>query len=337
MSTPTKEEILKVQENLNNMITFNKDLEVQNDIKLQNAYALLSQTDNSDLGLSIGINLLGGCFWEIGGLMGPGGSIAANFLSGLVSNYASTTPPSLNSTFSNLLVRMQNTSIQVNTDLANYHENTVANWDTKLSGSFSTPFETLSANGTVGDLATITFPTQSDPNYYNILNGCIKAYDQNIWSVLLASHFVITHYVESNPISWSYPCDTNSLDNSFIKVHKSYYHTWTVVDNVDKHGNHYNTYDREEYNIGTGAGVFTDGALNDSACDYMFHNYSSDIENPDGLFERVDVFTKLNIPKTDHFINNGYTFSKMFRSTYSQPLVLMNKQKRRRSCNCKFW
>jgi len=334
MSTPSKEEILKVQENLNNMITFNKDLELQNDLKLQNAYALLSQTDNSDLGLGIGLNLLGGCFWEIGGLMGPGGSIAANFLSGLVSCYASTTPPSLNSTFSSLLVRMQNTSIQVNEDLANYHENTVANWNTKLSGSFSTPFETLSASGTVSDLATITFPRQTDTNYYTMLNGCIRAYDQYIWSVLLG-RFVITHYVESNPPSWSYPCDTNGIDNSFLKVNKSYYHTWTVVDNVDKHGNHYNTYDREEYNIGSGAGMFTDGALNDDACNYMFHNYSSDIENPDGLFERIDVFTRLNIPKKDHFINDGIIYSKMFRSTYSQPLVLMNKEKKRMSC--KFW
>jgi len=331
MSTPSKEEILKVQENLNNMITFNKDLEVQNDLKLQNAYALLSQTDNSDLGLSIGLNLLGGCFWEVGGLMGPGGSIAANFLSGLVSNYASTTPPSLNSTFSSLLVRMQNTSIQVNEDLAMYHENTVANWDTPLSGSFSTPFETLSASGKVGDLATITFPTQSDTNYYTMLNGCIRAYDQYIWSVLLG-RFVITHYIESNPQPWSYPCDTDSLDNGFIQVHKSYYHTWTVEDNQDKHGNHYNTYDREEYNLGTGAGMFSDGSLNDAACDYMFHNYSSAIENPDGLFERVDVFTKLNIPKTDHYLNNGFSFEKMFRSTYNKPLVLMNKEKKRFSC-----
>jgi hypothetical protein len=323
MSTPTKEEILKVQENLNNMITFNKDLEVQNDLKLQNAYALLSQTDDNDLGLSIGINLLGGCFWEVGGLMGPGGSIAANFLSGLVSNYSSSTPPSLNSTFSSLLVRMQNTTIQVNTDLANYHENTVANWDTSLSGSFSTPFETFNASGKVGDLATITFPTQSDPNYYTILNGCIKAYDQYIWSVLLG-RFVITHYIESNPQPWSYPCDTDSLDNGFIQVHKAYYHTWTVEDNQDKHGNHYNTYDREEFNLGSGAGMFHDGSLNDAACDYLFHNYSSAIENPDGLFERVDVFTRLNIPKTDYYLNNGFTFAKLFRSTYNKPLILQN-------------
>jgi hypothetical protein len=112
-------------------------------------------------------------------------------------------------------------------------------------------------------------------------------------------------------------------------MNKSYYHTWTVEDNVDKHGNHYNTYDREEYNIGTGAGMFSDGALNDAACDYMFHNYSSAIENPDGLFERVDVFTKLNIPKADRYLPNGSPYLKMFRSSYSTPLVLMNKKTRR--------
>ena len=53
-------------------------------MKLENAYALLSQSDNQDLGLQVGINLMGGLFWALGSLMGPIGSIPANFLSGVV-------------------------------------------------------------------------------------------------------------------------------------------------------------------------------------------------------------------------------------------------------------
>jgi hypothetical protein len=327
MSTPSKEDIEKVKTNINNMISFNKDLLEQANIKLESAYALLSQTDNTDLGLSIGINLLGGAFWALGSLLGPLGNIPANFLSGMVSQYATNTPPSLNGTFSSLLLRFQKTFNQLDADLADYYQDPVKNWDKTLSGSFNTPFDTINASGKLSDLAGIVFPVQTDPNYYIIQNGCIKGLDQTIWATLL-SRFVITHYVESRISPWSSPCDTNDIDNKFLRANKSYYHVWRSEDNTDKHGKHYTTYYREEYNIGTGAGTFSDGALNDSACDYLFHNYSSDIENDSGLFERIDVFTKLNIPKTDHWINNGgfsgFKFSTLFRSTYIKPLFYIH-------------
>ena len=320
---PSPDEIQKVKDNLNNIISFNKDLLNQANMKLENAYALLTEPDKSDLGLQICINLLGGCFWALGSVLGPLGNIPANFLSGLVSNYATDTPPSLNGTFSSLLIRLQNTFNQVDLDLSTYYQDPVTNWDKVLSGTFDIPFQKVTANGKLGDLSTITFPTQDDPNYYTILNACIKALDQTIWATLL-NKFVITHYILSNNQPWS-DMDTNAWDNSFLRAHKSYYHTWTPQDNVDKHGNHYRTFDQEEYNIGTGAGMFTDGALNDDACNYLFHNYSSDIANPDGLFERVDLFTKLNLPTTNHYINNRYRLSAYLRNTYTVPYVFHNQ------------
>jgi hypothetical protein len=323
MSSPTQDEIQKVRTNLNNIISFNKDLLNQANMKLENAYALLTEPDKSDLGLQVCINLLGGCFWALGSVLGPLGNIPANFLSGLVSYYATDTPPSLNAEFSSLLIRLQDTFNQVDLDLSNYYQEPVANWDKVLNGTFDIPFQKVTASGKLGDLAGIDFPTQDDPNYYTIQNACIKALDQTIWTTLL-NKFVITHYILSNNQPWS-DLDTNAWDNSFLRSHKSYYHTWTAIDNTDKHGGHYTTYDQEEYNIGTGAGMFTDGALNDDACNYLFHNYSSDIANPDGLFERCDFFTKLNLPTANQYINNTYKISRYFRTTYKKPYFFHNK------------
>jgi hypothetical protein len=316
---PSPDEIQKVKDNLNNIISFNNNLLNQANMKLENAYALLTEPDKSDLGLQICINLLGGCFWALGSVLGPLGNIPANFLSGLVSYYATDTPPSLNEVFSSLIIRLQNTFNQVNLDLATYHQDPVSNWNKVLSGTFDIPFQKVSASGKLGDLSKIDFPKQDDPNYYTILNACIKALDQTIWVTLL-NKFVITHYILSNNQPWD-DFDTNAWDNSFLRSHKSYYHVWTPIDNTNKHGGHYRTYNQEEYNIGTGAGMFTDGALNDDACNYIFINYSSDIANPDGLFNRTDFFTKLNLPTAEHYINNRFKFSSYFRSTYEKPYV----------------
>jgi hypothetical protein len=304
MSNPSQDDIEKVKNNLDKMISFNKDVLTNANIKMENAFVLLTQTDNNDLGLQVGINLLGGCFWALGSLMGPLGNIPANFLSSLVSYYATSTPPSLNTTFSSLLIRLQNTILQTNADLATYYQDPVSNWDKTLSGSFKTPFGSYSASGKLSDLTTFDFPAQTDPSYYNILNGCVKSIDQGVWANLL-TRFVITDYIESNPPMWDLPCDPNKIDNSFLKVNKSYYNVWTYHEDKDCYGNLVKYYHQEQYNIGTGSTVFTDGALADSACDYLFINYSSDIANKDGLFKRDFVFTSLGIPTANRYIDNG--------------------------------
>jgi hypothetical protein len=323
MSTPTPDQIALVKNNINNMISFNKDLLNQANIKLISAYAKLSEPNQNDLGLGISINILGSAFKAIGAVFGPPGAFISNFLSGLVSQYATETPPSLNEAFSSLLLRLQATFNQINDDLAIDYQDPVKNWDQSFGGSFDTPFDTVTVSGKISDLVNCQFPIQTDPAYYTLLNACILELDRSIWATLL-SNFVITHYIPSNNPAWDEPIDTNAIDNSFLRVNRSYYHTWTPIDNTNKHGVHYTTYDREEYNIGTGAGVFSDGALNDDACNYLFQNFASDQLDPPGLFLRSDVFTKLkNIPTADHFINDGsfIRFNTMFRSTYEKPLI----------------
>jgi len=324
MSQPSQEDINKVKNNLNNMISFNKDLLNNANMKLENAYALLTQTDNKDLGLQIGLDLVSGCLSKLADLLEPAGPLAASFLSGLVGGYSSSTPPALNDLFSSLLTRLQKTFLQTNDDLAIYYQDPVANWDKTVGGTFNTPFGKKTVSGKVSDLVNVKFPVQSDPSYYDLLNGCLKALDQGIWATLL-TRFVITDYQEDNPPMWNFPCNPDDIDNNFIPVHKSYYNVWSYHEDKDCHGNPIKYYTQEQYNLGTGAGTFSDGALNDSACNYLFHNYSSRIANPDGLFERSFVMTKLNIPTAVQHIHNrppqlampGMTYesrlSKLFR------------------------
>jgi hypothetical protein len=299
------EDITKVKDNLNRMISFNQDLLNNVNYKIENAFALLSQTDNSDLGVELGIDLLSESFYELASaIAGPVGAISASFLTALVCNYKTTKPVSLNEAFSSLLIRVQKTILQTNQDLSIYYQDPVAYWDVTLSGSYTTPFGTFTASGKVGDLATITFPNKDDPEYYNILNACLKGMDQGVWATLL-KRFVITYFEEDVSTIWYLPFDPNAYDNGFFPVHKSFYDTWTYQESTDCYGNVSKYYIQQQYNIGSGASAFSSGRLSDSACDYLFVNYASDIANPDGLFQRDFVFTNLGIPRATHHIHNA--------------------------------
>ena len=115
---PTDEEIQKVKTNLSRLQSMNDQIYNYGNAKILNAYALLTQQDNTDLGLQIGLNLLCGAFWAAGGEFGALGSVAANFMCGVVAAYSISTPSSLNQSFSSLISRFEQTSIQVDSDLA---------------------------------------------------------------------------------------------------------------------------------------------------------------------------------------------------------------------------
>ncbi len=310
MSKPTPEQIAKVQSNINNIISYNRDVLINANIKLDNAYTLLNQQNNNDKGMQTAINFIGGCFWAIGGFFGPAGSIVANVLAGLVTTYATNTPPNLAGNFSSLSLRIENTINQINADLADYYKDPAANWDKTFSGSFTTPFETRTASGKLSDLSTINFPTQDDPDYYTMLNKCIFAFDQNIWATLLNA-CVITFYDQDRNPMCNLPYDTNATDNNWLPHNKAFYHTWQYFDEKDCYGNRSQYYIKHEYNLGYGASMFSTNNINDTACDYLFINYSSDIANEKGLFQRDFVFTKLGIPTTTQHIHNNPPHGRM--------------------------
>ena len=291
----TTDDILKVKQNIRNMIDFNNYLETQGNTKILNAFALLSISDNKDLGLQIGLNLLCGSFWALGGPYGAIGAISANFLSGLVGSYATTKPPSLQAEVSSLLLRFQATSEQTNSDLELIYGDPETYWNNTYSGQVNTPFGTYNASGTVSDLATIDFPAQTDENFMNMIYTAQYALDQCVWAQLL-QNFVITQYQPGT----DYPCSRYTEQQmetdaaGFYAVHPSYWNCWTYEQVITKKGKDKSYYLQYQNNIGTGATTFSDGHLNDSACQYLFiDSYDNVVINPYGLFHRSFVFNNL--------------------------------------------
>jgi hypothetical protein len=118
-----------------------------------------------------------------------------------VSSYATTKPPNLEAEISSLLLRFQKTSEQVNKDLEIIYSDPTSHWNNSYSGSFTTPFGTYSASGSVSDLATIDFPAQTDPQFMDMIGTAQYALDQSVWAQLL-QNFVITQYQPGT----EYPC-----------------------------------------------------------------------------------------------------------------------------------
>ena len=306
MSSPTEEQILCVKTNLRNMIDFNNQLYNEGNTKILNAYFLLSISDDHDLGLEIGLNLLKGAFIGIGAEGGVIGAIAANFLCGLLDSYTTTTPVSLNSQMSSLLTRFQKTSEQLDVDLEMYYSNPATYWNTTFSGSVTNAFGTYPISSTFSDLATINFPAQTNSLFMDYILSAQYALDQEVWFTLLVN-FKITQF---NP-STIYPCNNYSEQEMesnaafFYSKHKSYWNNWVYHYSTNRKGEDNSYYEQWQNNIGTGAGAFTDGSLNDSACNYLFiDSYDNVIINVNGLFHRNFVFTQM--PKIKH---TTYTYN----------------------------
>ena len=299
---PTDEQIVKVKNNIKNIIDFNNYLNSQGNTKILNAYMLLSLSDNRDLGLQIGLNLLCGAFWALGGPFGALGSIVANFLCGVVGSYETSTPPSLNAEISSLLTRFQKTSEQLNMDLEIIYGDPSQYWDKTYSGNVITPFGNYVASGTVSQLADIDFPSPEDTMFMDMIYTAQFALDQTVWAQLL-QNFVITQYQPGS----EYPCSQYSESKMesnadlFYRKNPSYWNNWTYVNYVTKKGVDKSYYLEYQNNIGTGVTAFSDGHLNDSACAYLFiDTYDNVIINPNGLFHRSFVFN--NLPNIDHKI-----------------------------------
>ncbi len=296
---PTPGQIAQVQSNLKNMQALNDYVYNQGgSSRILNAYLLLSEQDNSDLGLTIGLNVLEGAFWAIGGMLGPIGNFSASFLSGMVSYWATSanTPPSLNTTFASTAIRIQKTSFQVDQQLAAYYNDVAGNWNT----SFTYNGNTVS----LADLANINFPAETDNNFFPLANAAIFALDQMIWKTVLNINYVITLWeLSSGPTIL--PGDQNTppiqYDESFIANNPSYYNTWSWHQSSgcgDTTGWNIN-----EYNIGTGAGIFSDGGMSTAACQYLFIDSADGVTiNANGLYPRKTVFNDLGIKQTTHIV-----------------------------------
>ena len=307
MTTPTDKDILLVKNNIKNIIDFNDQLYVEGNTKILNAYMLLTLSDNHDLGLATGLNLLKGAYIGIGGEAGIIGGIAANFVCGIVDHYSEETPVSLNEEISSLLTRFQKTSEQLDVDLEMYYGNPKDYWNKEFNGSVTNAFGTYPVYCKFSDLATFEFPAKTDSLFMELLLKAQYALDQQVWFTLLGN-FVITQCLPSS----DYPCSQYSEEKmeqnaaGFYYKNKAYWNNWRYINYVTKKGVDKSYYEEWQNVIGTGISAFSDGHLNDAACDYLFiDSYDNVIINPEGLFHRNFVFNNMtNIRHTTHTFNH---------------------------------
>ena len=308
MSNPTPEQIQIVQTNLKNMQALNGYVYDHGLVKIQNAYLLLSEVDNVDPGAVVAINVIEGAFWAFGSLGGPIGNFAASFLSGMVSYWATNTPPSLNGQFASYFTRFDATTRQVDTQLATYYGDVAANWNTQFSYNGKTT--------TLSDLATAQFPAKTDPTFEAMAAKALDGLDHTLWKQMLVANDVITFWQphnrfilprsEGDPASWA---------QTFIRNYPAYYLTWSWHDSTgcgDSSGWQIN-----EYNIGTGANSFVDGSLSSDACQYLFQDSTPGvITNASGLFTREAVFTNLGLKQVTRtpLMNDGHVPTKLSMS-----------------------
>ena len=154
-------------------------------------------------------------------MFGPVGTFFASFVSGMVSSWGTNTPPSLNTTFASLLIRLQNTSLAVDAQLAVYYQNVAANWNVQFTDNGQTQ--------TLSNLANITVPAEHDPQFEALAKAAIFALDQQIWQTVMLANYVVT-YFELNGGDYIYPGEQNqppvSYDESDIAAHPADYNTW---------------------------------------------------------------------------------------------------------------
>ena len=283
---PTAAEIEKVKTNLTNMQAFNDYQYTHGNPLIANAYALLSET-NTDKGMGVIINLMQSAFWAMAAVeAGPVGAVAANTLCGILDFWTKgSAPEDMAQTFADLIQRFEAASIDVDRQLAVYHSDPAAYWDTQFSYN--------GQSCTVGDLATIDFPTESDPEFFTLMDPCLFALDGFIWKFIITTsgNYIIAKWQPGSDPSESF--DFNGWQNSFYAAHPSYWATAVYHPDSGSCGDD-NHYVLTQYNLSTGAGIYHDGHIPDAACNYLFADRAPGQTYPEcsrGLFPRTDVFT----------------------------------------------
>jgi hypothetical protein len=304
--TPTPQQIETVLANLKNLQDFNDYVRSNASLTFLNAFALLTETDDSDPGLALMLNFVESSIKAIASVIAPPiGGFAGNFLAGMVASWASNTPPSLNGQFASYVTRYKAASDQVDLQLATYSQDPATYWDT----AFTNPENGQSA--TVGDLANGKFPAKGkDPSFYVVGNAAGVLLDRNLWQSMLVSNFQIAEWNSLNGPDFT---PGGSPDNppvqeveGFYAVHPAYYEPWTWQPGSSGCGGQQAGWLLNQSSVGRNASPDSDGALNPDACRYLFSDSVPGVViNSNGLFTREDVFTKLGIPEVQVYVDLG--------------------------------
>ena len=293
MATPTTEQIQQVQTNLANLISLNSALLEGGNMRIENAFTLLSMNDDTDPGIDVGANLLDSAFLMAGDLF-PGGVIAATFACAVVANYTTTTPPSLLGTASSLLDRFQLTNYQFNSDLEMFHSNVEQYWDVVYGGSVVNAFGSTPVSGSLSDLANVVIPGPDDEGFQNLVNILVYGTDQVVWFTLLQNFQIVPEGVfgAGGPCDLTQEQEQQMLNPYYTQAPQSYF-TLSCEDNESQLNGSYLQKDSQD-------------ALSVDAANYLFNNWYGDVLNPDatqntytkGLYAREMVYTEMGLTVT---------------------------------------
>lgn len=291
-------DVERVQRNLSHMIQFNDQTYLDANAYIDNCFSLLTETDSSDFGPLSGMSVLEDCLDAIGDCLDPLGTFSAAFMCSILNSYTQTTPANLNQTFSNMVIRVDRTHQQLNQDIAYYIQNTRDNWDREFTWKDTTI--------TLGDLATIDFPDEKNPDFWDPLEkSALRGFDQGIWTVVLNQNCKISRLVPAGDPDFCYHVkgknDINSWYLDFLAKNPAFYCTWTWH---EKHG----LFDSDQWFVNEYCLNFKDGTKNkwhcipNAACQYLFINSADGVViNSNGLFDRSYVFNNLPL---EHVVFN---------------------------------
>ena len=301
MATPTTQQIQQVQANLANLISLNQSLLLGGNIRIENAYTLLSMDDDSDPGLQVGVNLMDSAFLIAGDEVPVVGTVAATFCCSLLASYTDSQPPTLQAAASSLLNRFQLTNYQFNSDLEMFHSNVEQYWDVVYSGTVVNAFGEYPVSGSLSDLANVVIPGPDDEGYQEIVNVLVYGTDQMVWYTLL-QNFVIINYGDSKimvkGLENYWGDDTKEQQQEGIATFYAK-HPGGYFNQLQYVGGRKPYYEFNNYFLGKEKSDY----LSVEASNYLFNNLYEDVPNPNatqntytqGLYARQFVFNNMGI------------------------------------------
>ena len=297
---PTADNILRVKANLKNLQQFNDQLYTYTIAKCANCFLLLTLNDNTDPGVGIGLDLLSGAITGISvEEFGIVGHIAAEFICGRIEEYASSTPQSLLIKLSSYITRVQQTSIQLDSDLALYYSDPTTYWTKSYSGTVNTPWGAQTYSGCLAQLATIDFPSETSPDYMAMMTKAIYAFDQFIWWTLIKNNLYRNglnsgYLMPPNVPASDFPLgDTgaNNYSNNYMLENPAHLSLWYYTHQTDKKGRDTSYYTLFDYSLGWPPEHGNDRPISNDAANYLFiDTIPGTIVNVNGLFNRYYVF-----------------------------------------------
>jgi hypothetical protein len=300
----TAQNVAKVKISLTNMQRFNDLLYTYSIIKCANAFLLLSKSDDTDPGFSIGINLLCGAIIGVGGEFGILGCVAANYFCGLISEYSVTTPPSLLVKFVSYTTRVQATSVQTDYDLSVDYSDPIPKWDIVKSGTFDTPWGQQTLGCSLGQLAAIDFPAETSPEFEEMMKKAIFSFEQTLWWYILNQNFQINGWNSGFMLPVIIQAadvpkgdeGMNNYSNSYEISNPAHWSPWYYSPSTDKKGRDTSSYVIYDYSLGSEPHKGKDQPISNEAANYLFiDTIPNTIINPDGLFNRFFVFNDFGL------------------------------------------